>query len=316
MAAGRKPWNIVEMKYTIRPYQSANDLYEIGSLIRRAHASQKYYNAWSFCRFDIWSRRRIADAEAFDDHLWEECFWLAYDENRNLCGTTFAFNNHHWRNDPEPYALILDPEHPPLAEILLDLAESNGMREVEIIQGTAFLQELIQSRGYTHSSDFMVLREKLLANTPPETVNLPTGFSIQILDRSDWDRYFEAVHAVFNMMDTHEAFASILKAPSNVDELHLNVVNEQNQIAAFCSVWLDRENNIAEFEPVGTVPQFQKQGLAAALMAHACNRLREMGCPQANVESWSESVGANKLYSACGFIEQDRLYSWRNNGNT
>jgi ribosomal protein S18 acetylase RimI-like enzyme len=114
------------------------------------------------------------------------------------------------------------------------------------------------------------------------------------------------------MMDTHEAFASIRRAPSNIDELHLNVVNEQNQIAAFCSVWLDPENKVAEFEPVGTVPQFQKQGLAAALMANACNRLRELNCPQADVESWSESIGANKLYSAGGFLEQDRLYSWRN----
>jgi ribosomal protein S18 acetylase RimI-like enzyme len=76
------------------------------------------------------------------------------------------------------------------------------------------------------------------------------------------------------MMDTHEAFASIQKAPSNVHDLHLNVVDEQNQIAAFCSVWLDLENNVAEFEPVGTLPQFQEQGLAAALMTDACNRAR------------------------------------------
>jgi ribosomal protein S18 acetylase RimI-like enzyme len=75
---------------------------------------------------------------------------------------------------------------------------------------------------------------------------------------------------------------------------------------------MDHENNIAEFEPVGTVPHFQKQGLTGALMVYACNHLREMNCIQADVESWSESVGANKLYSAAGFIEQGRLYSWRN----
>lgn len=42
------------------------------------------------------------------------------------------------------------------------------------------------------------------------------------------------------MNDTREAFASPRQAPSNVDELHLNVLNEQNQIAAFCSVWLEK----------------------------------------------------------------------------
>jgi ribosomal protein S18 acetylase RimI-like enzyme len=161
----------------------------------------------------------------------------------------------------------------------------------------------------------MAMREKPLTDTPPETVNLPHGYSIRVLHESEWIPYFEVVHTVFNMMDTREAFASIQQSPSNVHDLHLNVVNEQNEIAAFCSVWLDRDNNVAEFEPVGTLPQFQKRGLAAALMAYACNRLREMGCAQANVESWSESVGANKLYSAGGFMEQDRLYSWRNDGH-
>jgi ribosomal protein S18 acetylase RimI-like enzyme len=299
------------MKYTSHPYRSENDLYEIGRLIRRAYPGNKYYNAWSFCRYDIWSQRRIADATYFHDDLWQKLFQLMSDENGRLVGAAFAFNNHHWRKDPEPYALILDPDHAPLAEILLDWAEASGMLELEILQGNTFLTDLIQSRGYTRSSDFMVMREKPLANTPHETVNLPPGYSICVLDQAEWDSYFKAVHEVFNMMDTHEAFASIQRAPSNVHTLHLNVVNDQDQIAAFCSVWLDRENNVAEFEPVGTVPQFQKQGLAAALMAHACNRLREMNCQHATVESWSESVGANKLYSAAGFMEQDRLYSWR-----
>src|SRR5512134_1958970 len=79
------------MKYTTRPYQSENDLYEIGRLIRRAHARQNYFNAWSFCRFDIWSQRRIADAASFDDDLWQKQFRLMHDENGRLAGTAFAF---------------------------------------------------------------------------------------------------------------------------------------------------------------------------------------------------------------------------------
>ncbi len=301
------------MKYTVRSYQSKSDLYQIGKLIRRAYAKQKNFNAWSFCRYDIWALRRIADAGSFNDHSWQEYFQLVYDENETLVGAAFAFDTHHWRKNPEPYALVLDPGHTSLAKLLLDWAESSGMTEVEILQGNTFLSGLVQSCGYIRSNDFMILREKALANTPPETVSLPPGYSIRTLHQSEWSSYFEAVHAVFNMMDTPEAFASIQQAPSNVHELHLNVVNDQNQIAAFCSVWLDHENNIAEFEPVGTVPQFQKQGLGAALLAYACNRLREANCPKAKVESWSESVGANKLYSACGLLEYDRLYSWKKN---
>ncbi len=91
----------------------------------------------------------------------------------------------------------------------------------------------------------------------------------------------------------------------------MNVVTKQDEIAAFCSVWRDEENNLAEFEPVGTVPQFQKQGLASALMNHAMNHLRKMGCSMVKVESWSESEGANKLYSSLGMREVGRIYSWK-----
>ncbi len=304
------------MKYTAHSYQSKNDLYQIGKLIRRAYARQKCFNAWSFCRYDIWALRRIADAGSFNDHSWQEYFQLVHDENGALVGAAFAFDNHHWRKNPEPYALILDPDHAQLAKILLDWVESSGMFEIEVLQGNTFFNDLVRSRGYTPSNDFMILREKVLTGTPHEIVSLPQGYSIRVLHQSEWNSYFEAVHAVFHMLDTPEAFASIQQAPSNVHELHLNVVNAQNQIAAFCSVWLDRENNIAEFEPVGTVPQFQKQGLAAALLAYACNRLRDMNCPQVNVASWSESAGANKLYSGCGLMEYDRLYSWKKDMGT
>jgi ribosomal protein S18 acetylase RimI-like enzyme len=299
------------MKYTARPYQSRNDLYQIGKLIRHAYARHK-----CFCRYDIWALRRLADAGSFNDHSWQEYFQLMYDDTGALVGAAFAFDNHHWHKNPEPYALVLDPDHAPLVKPLFDWAESSGMSEVEILQANTFLSDVAELRGYTRSKDFMIVREKTLANTHPERVNLPPGYSIRALHRSEWTSYFEAVQAVFNMMDTPEAFASIQQAPSSVHELHLNAVNDQDQIAAFCSVWLDRENNIAEFEPVGTVPQFQKQGLGAALIAYACNRLREMNCPKVKVESWSESVGANKLYSSCGLMEYDRLYGWKKDSST
>ena len=299
------------MKYTARPYQSKNDLYQIGRLIRRAYAKQKCLNAWSFCRYDIWALRRIADAGSFNDHSWQEYFQLLHDESGMLVGAAFAFGNHHWHKNPEPYALILDPDHTHLAKFLFDWAESSGMFEVEILEENTFLNDLLQLRGYTRSCDSIIVREKVLADTSPEIVILPPGYSIRVLDQAEWTSYFEAVHTVSNKVGTPEVFASIQQSPSNVRGLHLDVVNDQDQIAAFCSVWLDRENNIAELEPVGTVPQFQKQGLGAALLAQACNCLREMDCPKVKVESWSESIGTNKLYSACGLMEQDRFYSWK-----
>jgi ribosomal protein S18 acetylase RimI-like enzyme len=61
---------------------------------------------------------------------------------------------------------------------------------------------------------------------------------------------------------------------------------------------------------VGTVPSFQKRGLGSALLAYAHNRMREMGCPLATVQSWSASDGANRLYQAAGLLLKDRQLNW------
>jgi len=301
------------MEVKSRQYQSSEDLYATGKLIRCAYSQKPCLNAWSFCRFDVWAQRRIADVKSFQDQEWQQHMRLWADESGALVGAAFAFDNHHWRKNPNLYAIILDPLHLQIAEEMLGWIEARATPEVEVFESNLILSELLQARGYIRSIDFMIAREKSLTNTAFETINLPDGYRIKVLKRKDWIAYFVAVNAVFNMMDTVDAFRSIQQAPSNVPELHLQVVNEQDEIAAFCSVWWDKENNLAEFEPVGTVPRFQGRGLASALLAHSCNRMRELGIERVKVESWSESPAANRLYDRCGLVESGRIYRWRKN---
>ena len=301
------------MEIRSRAYQSIDDLYAIGKLIRHAYTDRPCLNAWSFCRFDIWAQRRIADAKFFQDQEWQQHIRLWTGESGALVGVAFAFDNHHWRKNPNAHAIILDPLHVQLIEEMLDWVESRATSEVEVFESNLIMNELLQARGYIRSNDFMIAREKSLDDTVFDAINLPDGYRIRVLKRKDWIAYFVAVNAVFNVMDTVDAFRSIQQAPSNVPELHLQVVNEQEEIAAFCSVWWDRENNLAEFEPVGTVPRFQGMGLASALLAYACNRMRELGIGQVKVEVWSESTAANRLYERSGLVEKGRIYRLRKN---
>jgi hypothetical protein len=299
------------MRFISRPYQSASDLYATGELLRQSHRTCKCLNAWSFAQFDIWAQRRIADSEAFGETAWKQYFRIWQDEHGKVIGAAFAHDRHHWRRNSDPHTFILDFDHPHLIDEMLNWAESGAKPEIAVKGKHLVLNKILERRGYIRSDDSMVCREKMLAGTPHEPVNLPDGYGIEVLKHGGWPAYFVAVNAVFKMMDNIDSFRSIQQAPSNVPELHLNVISEQGEIAAFCSVWRDKYNNLAEFEPVGTVPRFQKKGLGAALLAYGCNRLREMGCPLVTVESWSESVGANKLYEACGLQEVDRVYNWK-----
>jgi ribosomal protein S18 acetylase RimI-like enzyme len=49
--------------------------------------------------------------------------------------------------------------------------------------------------------------------------------------------------------------------------------------AASTIMWLDEANKTAEFEPVGTHPDYRRQGLARALMLHGMHRARRPAPP-------------------------------------
>jgi ribosomal protein S18 acetylase RimI-like enzyme len=69
--------------------------------------------------------------------------------------------------------------------------------------------------------------------------------------------------------------------------------------AAYCLCWLDVENRVGEFEPVGVREEFRRQGLGAAVCTFALRRLYEEGGRQAIVYCVTEAACA--LYESVGF---------------
>ena len=298
------------MTITQRPYRSNTDLFAIGDVLRRAYAAQHNWNTYSFARFDIWAQRRLADEVLFNKSEWRQDFQL-WESNGDLIGAVFF-------ESPSDAALIGDPVHPDLIEPMLAWAEvryrtKNGDQPlmIEAMESNVGRCDLLKSHGYTLYPGYFIHRHKRLDPNEIEPVNLPPGLSVRPIE-TDEDRrlYPIAVQSVFNRSATVEQDEFLRQAPSYVPDLHLAVWSDQHEIAAFCTVWIDPVNYYAEFEPVGTVPSFQKRGLGSALLAHAHNRLRAMGCPLATVQSWSASEGANKLYQGAGLLPEDQQLNW------
>ena len=298
------------MAVTQRSFQSNADLRAMGNMLRRAYAVQPNWNTYSFARFDIWEQRRIADVVLSDNMDWQSDIRL-WESDGDLIGAVFF-------ESPTDAALISDPAYPELDAPILDWAEmryhekgSDQPLMIEAMESNTVRCALLQGRGYTLFPGYFIHRHKPLDPDEIEPVNPPSGFSIKPIE-TDEDRrlYPIAVQSVFNHSATVEQDEFLKQAPSYTPELHLVVWSDQNEIAAFCTVWIDPVNHYAEFEPVGTVPTFQKRGLGSALLAYAHNRLREMGCPLATVQSWSTSEGANKLYQAAGLLPRDNQLNW------
>ena len=298
------------MTITQRSYHSSADLYEIGNLIRRAYAAQPNWNTYSFARFDIWMQRRLADEVLFNKSEWRQDIQL-WEDNGQLFGAVFF-------ESPSDAALIADPAYPELIEVMLEWAEAHYRTKntdqplmIEALESNVARCDLLKSRGYTLFPGYFIHRHKPLDPAEVEEVNLPPGFSIRPIETEEDRRLYPiAVQSVFNRSAMVEQDEFLKQAPSYTPELHLAVWSNENEIAAFCTVWIDPVNHYAEFEPVGTVPSFQKRGLGSALLAYAHNCLREMGCPLATVQSWSESIGANKVYQGSGLLPKDHQLNW------
>jgi ribosomal protein S18 acetylase RimI-like enzyme len=295
---------------TQRPYRSVTDLRAIGNLLRRAYAVQPNWNTHSFTRVDIWEQRCLADVVLFNKVDWLQDIQL-WEHNGDQIGAVYF-------ESPTDAALISDPAYPDLLPLMLDWAEtryreigSDQPLMIEAMESNVARCDLLQARDYTLYPDYFIHRHKPLDPGEIEPVNLPPGFSIQRNETPEDDQLCRlAGLEVFGRGGTAEQDEFLKQAPSYVPDLHFLVWSDQHEVAAFCSLWIDPANHYAEFEPVGTVPRFQKRGLGSALLAYAHNRLREKGCPLATVQSWSASEGANKLYQGAGLLLKDRQLNW------
>jgi ribosomal protein S18 acetylase RimI-like enzyme len=300
-----------------RPYRDQEDLTRIGRLLRRAHVRVPGCNAWSFARFDIWAQRKIGDEQVHGKQDWQQGLRLWETQTGRLAGAVLFANEH-------SAALLCDPERPRIAEAMIAWAENHYVRNgraakpltIEATESNPTLEQLLKSRGYAQPTEHYVRREKSLADSGAETLTLPDGFYVKSIETlAELVSFHKAVEAVFSFRDSVEVYRVLQQAPSYVPDLDLILLSPEGQTASFCTGWLDRKNNMAEFEPVGTVPAFRKRGLGTALLAEASNRLRARGCRTATVYSWSESTAANRLYAGAGLEGMDKLYAWQWQGN-
>ena len=300
------------MTISERPFTGHDDLFQIGILIRRAYAQVPHWNAWSFARFDIWAQRRIADEEVHGRKDWHQDIRLWETGRGRLVGAVLFESGH-------DAALISDPGSPETTEAMLTWVEARYTEKnsidkplhVEAMEQNALQEQLLRSRHYVKLSGHYIHREKPLGDTQIEPVMLPEGFVVKPIETLEEMRKFHlAVKAVFRFEDSIEVYRIVQQAPSYVPELDLIILSDEGKVAAFCTAWLDEESGDAELEPVGTVQGHRKKGLGAALIAEASNRLRRLGCENVTVNSWSKSVGANKLYESAGLEATVRIESW------
>ena len=260
---------------------------------------------WNYARWFI--SPMLADYGVVDDdpqayqqaiHIWNELTGLWQNESGDLVGvaciehtdrTHRGWGEVHLQHHPAYDAVL--PELLAYAEQHLHNQERN-LVYLPVYDYDHALLEAVQRRGYERIEKYTLWDAVL----DPSVVDLgqaylPPGYRLQSMaDDNDLDRRPKAFGQGFNHPDpkdwpSHLAYAELQKAPDYRPELDLYVVAPDGEFVSFCIVWWDPKNRIASLEPVGTVPEHRRKGLARAVVLEGIRRVAELGAERVFVGS-------------------------------
>ncbi len=167
--------------------------------------------------------------------------------------------------------------------------------------GDSQRQEILRSRGFTHIADadeHQWLRD-LEKSIPDHPVR--EGYVIRSLgDASELPSRSLASWRAFHPEEPDEKYdgdwswyQNIQSAPLYRRDLDLVAIAPSGEVAAFTTTWYDDVTRCGYFEPVGTVPEHQRCGLARSLLSEGMRRLKQLGATQAM------TIGGEPPANAC-----------------
>lgn len=294
------------MKLSVRNYQGEADYQRVSAFLREVFLlNQRHMYSWPVARLDYWRWHGIMNLG--DGSLEEHVFiWETGDGETvavlNSEGLRQAFIQIHPRFKSEA-----------LEEQMIRLAEENlrgpSRRGGNVLwvwsdAGDTTRQDLLKRLGYDHIGEadehqwLRSLAEPIADNPVKEGYEVrPLGDDFELPSRSwaSW-RAFHPNEPDEKYQDDWTWYQNIQKAALYRPELDLVAIAPNGEVAAFTTIWYDEATRSAYFEPVGTRPEHQRQGLARALMTEGLRRLKRYGATQAMVVGGS--LPANALYAS------------------
>ncbi len=170
-------------------------------------------------------------------------------------------------------------------------------------------QAFLERHGFQRTAETSILLGRSLDQPIPEP-HLPPGFAIRPMGGEAEVEAYVALHrAAFDTDNmTVEYRRTIMNAPDYIPELDLVAVAPNGELAAFCvgQIFPDdtpRAGGKKEgwTDPVGTHPNYQRLGLAKALLLAGMRALKARGIDMALLGTSSENLAMQHTAEAVGF---------------
>jgi ribosomal protein S18 acetylase RimI-like enzyme len=238
----------------------------------------------------------------------------------------FTSHAHLWRNDTGElvgflfhyYSMIhlqVNYEYRHLESEMVDWAERNwagGESQINtmVYEWDIERQKLLASRGYENHGAMEDVRIYDLTRIYPE-VDLPPGFRITSLaEYGDARARVDLENSVFGATLDENWYRGKSSAPSYSPNWDLIAISPDGKLAAESLVWLYPKNQAAEIDPLGTHPDFRKQGLARAIVLESFKRMCASGIRYAYIASEAQNSIVSHLYATLQPVETYQGFHW------
>jgi len=197
---------------------------------------------------------------------------------------------------------------------IVRLQGENEICTMWVSERDLWLVAYLEGHGYACSDRCMDCLEQPLGEHIPET-RLPEGYVVRpVAGESEIEARAWAQSAAFESSLPFERYLkryrSFMRSPAYTPGLDLAVFAPGGSVAAFCICWVDPQNRVGLFEPVGTHPDFQRQGLGKAVIAEGLRRLKASGMTSAMVCVENDNLAAIRLYSSAGFLKKNKILTF------
>ncbi|NJD58846.1 MAG: GNAT family N-acetyltransferase [Anaerolineales bacterium] len=301
-----------------RAYQSEEDFWRIRNFLRQVSLTNDHHMfSWPVIRLDYWrwhGIRNLGDGSLERDVIiWEtEDQQIAAALNPEERGQVFL------QVHPSHKSSELEDEMVAYAEAHLQAPSRRGGQVIWIWSDSndSQRQAILQARGFIpiHNATEHQWRRSLVLPLPQRSIS--DGYIIRPLgDVSELPSRSWASWRAFHPDEPDEKYdpdwswyQNIQAAPLYRSDLDLVAVAPTGDVAAFTTIWYDDETNCGYFEPVGTVPEHQRRGIASALCCEGLRRLKGAGATFAMVVGGT--VHANALYRSVFGPEFDLSVPW------
>jgi GNAT superfamily N-acetyltransferase len=222
-----------------------------------------------------------------------------------------------WLRLPSTVALLVDPDHTDrLVDEIVDWATAvaGGPVSVGVLETEKALVEPLVRQGREPGlpDHFFLNMQRELSDLPP-VPDLPPGFVVRPVEPGEVAARAGLHRAVWKPNLTDEIFAAMSSRWPYRREFDRVAVAPDGRLVSYILGWYDDVNRVGEFEPVGTLPEFRRQGLSRAVAVSLLHAFRDAGAQRALVYARGDDgyPVPRQVYGALGFRTHGRVVQYR-----